>query len=74
MKEIMIKQHGGSEELYLQELASPVPGPGEVFMVDVVAAGVNFMDVGVREGLYSISALSKILGEEGAGRVAQVGE
>lgn len=73
MKAIMIKQHGGSEELYLQELASPVPGPGEV-LVDVVAAGVNFMDVGVRKGLYSISALPKILGAEGAGRVAQVGE
>ncbi|VVN43891.1 quinone oxidoreductase family protein [Pseudomonas fluorescens] len=73
MKAIMIKQHGGAEELYLQDLASPVPGPGEV-LVDVVAAGVNFMDVGVRKGLYSISSLPKILGAEGAGRVTQIGE
>jgi NADPH2:quinone reductase len=72
MKAIVLEKTGGPGQLRLADLPDPQPGPGEV-LVDIVAAGVNFMDVGVREGMYSIAALPMTPGVEGAGRVAAVG-
>jgi NADPH2:quinone reductase len=50
----------------------PVPGSGEV-LVDVAAAGVNFIDIYQRSGLYKMP-LPFIAGSEGAGTVSAVGE
>ena len=50
----------------------PRPGPGEA-LVRVESAGVNFIDVYKRTGLYPV-ALPATLGEEGAGTVVASGE
>ncbi|WP_235845025.1 quinone oxidoreductase family protein [Cupriavidus agavae] len=51
----------------------PSPGPGEV-LVRVAAAGVNFMDMGVRRGqFWTEIPMPRVPGVEGAGRVVAVG-
>ena len=73
MKAIRVEKHGGPEVLKLLDVASPeAPGPGQA-VVRVVAAGVNFLDVGQRRGTYP-RQLPFILGVEGAGVVESVGE
>jgi NADPH2:quinone reductase len=63
---------GGSEVLELVELPAPAPAPGEL-LVDVSVAGVNFIDIYHRSGLYSVP-LPSGLGTEGCGTVVAVGE
>ena len=53
------------------ELADPTAGDGRV-VVDVDAAGVNFIDTYQRSGLYPIE-LPYVLGLEGAGTIVEVG-
>jgi NADPH2:quinone reductase len=77
MKAISVAQFGGPEELRLVDIAVPDPGPGEV-VVRVGRAGVNFIDVYMRNGSYARShtyktPLPMVIGMEGAGTVAAVG-
>jgi NADPH2:quinone reductase len=71
MKAIQVKQHGGPEVLTLSDVETPVPGPGEA-LVEIAAAGINFVDVYLRTGLYP-TRLPMVLGSEGAGTVTAVG-
>lgn len=71
MKAIQIEHTGGPERLVLREVAEPVLLSGEV-LVQVKAAGVNFIDVYFREGRYP-AKLPLVPGQEGAGIVLQVG-
>jgi NADPH2:quinone reductase len=73
MKAIRVEKQGGPEELQLLDIA-PVgaPGPGQA-VVRVVAAGVNFVDVGQRRGTYA-RQLPFTPGVEGSGVVESVGE
>lgn len=71
MKAILIRQTGGPEVMALEEVPAPEPKPGEV-LVKVRAAGVNFIDIYLREGRYA-ATLPFINGQEGAGVVAEVG-
>ena len=71
MQAIQVQRHGGPEVLELVDVEQPQPGPGQV-RVEVSAAGVNFVDVYNRTGLYP-TQLPFIPGDEGAGRVAAVG-
>jgi len=73
MKAIGINQGGGVEALVQLELPDPVPGPGQV-LVGIAAAGVNFMDMGVRQGRFWDTPFPRVVGAEGAGRVLAVGE
>lgn len=74
MKAIVMNGVGGADQLECVEGSARAPGPGEV-LIKVAAAGVNFMDVGVRRGLaWTEEANPKTLGVEGAGRVVEVGE
>jgi len=76
MKAIAIDRLGGPEELYLAELPTPVPGPGEV-LVRVAFADVNPADWKCREGWlsqYMQVRFPFVLGFDGAGTVAAVGE
>lgn len=74
MKTVVMTGIGGTEELALIEVPEPVPGPGEV-LVDIAVVGVNFMDIGVRQGMaWHEMPLPRALGVEGAGRVAALGE
>lgn len=74
MKTVAMTMIGGPEVLELLDLPEPVAGPGEV-LVEVAASGVNFMDIGVRQGMaWHDMPLPRALGVEGAGRVAALGE
>jgi NADPH2:quinone reductase len=74
MKAIVINRAGGTEVLELVDRPDPVAGPGQV-LVEVAAAGVNFMDTGVRRGqFWTEMPFPRALGVEGAGRVLGVGE
>jgi len=71
MRAIQIAQTGGPEVLQLAEVAKPEANSGEV-LVHVAAAGLNFIDVYLREGRYP-APLPFIAGQEGAGVVVSVG-
>ena len=54
MLAIRIHALGGEDQLRAEEIAVPQPGPGEVrFRVE--AAGVNFIDIYQRTGLYPVA-------------------
>ena len=73
MKAIAMSSPGGIEVLTLIDAAEPRAGIGQV-LVEVAAAGVNFMDTGVRRGQFWTEMPNpKVLGVEGAGRVLEVG-
>lgn len=71
MNAIRMHTTGGPEVLRLEELPDPTPGPGQV-LFRVEAAGVNFIEVYQRTGLYKLS-LPAIPGGEAAGVVTKVG-
>jgi NADPH2:quinone reductase len=70
MKAIMIHQHGGLDVLHYEDIPIPSPGPGEA-LVKISAAGINFIDVYHRTGLYKVP-LPFTLGIEAAGTVVSV--
>ncbi|HEX6147113.1 MAG TPA: zinc-binding dehydrogenase, partial [Acidimicrobiia bacterium] len=71
MKAIVIEETGGPEKLKLGDLGSPSPGEGQI-VVDVAAAGLNFIDTYHRSGLYPME-FPFTPGVEGAGVVTAVG-
>lgn len=73
MRAVVVSAPGGPEVLQVVDRESPTPGPGEV-LVDVAAAGVNFMDIYSREGRPPYGRETPfVLGAEGAGTVRAVG-
>jgi NADPH:quinone reductase len=74
MRVVVAERHGGPEVLSVAEYAALEPGPGEV-LVEVAAAGVNFMDIYQREGIGGYRREAPFIpGGEGAGTVIAVGE
>ncbi|QNA85462.1 quinone oxidoreductase [Sphingomonas sp. So64.6b] len=74
MKAVVMTAIGGTEVLELMDLPEPVAGSGEV-LVEIAASGVNFMDIGVRQGMaWHEMPLPRALGVEGAGRVVALGD
>ncbi len=71
MKAIRVHAVGGPEVLVLEETSKPTPGPKEA-LVRLSAAGVNFIDIYHRTGLYPLP-LPFTPGSEGAGVVEAVG-
>ena len=71
MKAIRVHAPGGPDALRYEDVPRPTPGPGQV-LVKIEAAGVNFIDVYQRTGLYKVP-LPFTLGQEAAGSVAAVG-
>ncbi len=49
MKAVILPAHGGVEALQYTDFPEPLPGPGEV-LVRLQAAGINRLDVWVRNG------------------------
>lgn len=72
VKAIQIEQHGGPEVLKLVEVEVPPPADNELTIRQHVA-GLNFIDIYYRTGLYK-GALPHGLGFEGAGEVVAVGK
>ncbi len=71
MRAIVYSEYGGAEVLRLEERPTPTPGPDQA-LVKVAAAGVNFIDIYQRKGMYKVP-LPAIPGGEGAGVVEAVG-
>ena len=71
MKAIRVEEFGAPEVLAYKEALRPEATPGEI-LVEVEAAGVNFIDVYHRTGAYQ-TGLPLTPGVEGAGEVAAVG-
>jgi NADPH:quinone reductase len=71
MKAIQVQKNGGPEVLTLVDIPAPRPKPNEA-VVKISAAGINFIDVYIRDGHYP-STLPFIIGQEGSGIVSEVG-
>src|SRR5712692_6832196 len=71
MKAIQVKETGGAEQMQYVDVPVPEPGPKQA-RVKIAAAGVNFIDVYFRIGLYKAD-LPITLGMEAAGVVDAVG-
>ena len=74
MRVVVGERLGGPEVLTVAEREDPRPGPGEV-VVDVAAAGVNYMDIYQREGIGNYRPEPPFVpGAEGAGTVTAIGQ
>jgi zinc-binding alcohol dehydrogenase/oxidoreductase len=73
MRAIVLRELGPAENLRLEEIPDPVPGPDEI-VVRLKAAALNHRDAFIRQGLYAGIKLPIVLGSDGAGEVAAVGE
>src|SRR5580765_5103641 len=74
MKAILCKSYGPPETLVYEEVATPIPGPGEA-VIAVKAASVNFPDVLIIENKYQVKPpLPFSPGSELAGVVSAVGD
>jgi NADPH2:quinone reductase len=71
MRAIQVLETGDTDQLRLIEAPVPQPGPDQV-RIKVTAAGLNFIDVYHRTGLYPLP-LPFTLGLEGAGTIDAVG-
>jgi NADPH:quinone reductase len=71
MKAIQVQKNGGPEVMAYVDVPTPTPKPNEA-IVQIAAAGVNFIDVYFREGRYP-TTLPFINGQEAAGTVTEVG-
>jgi NADPH2:quinone reductase len=71
MRAVQVEVHGGPEVLVPADVGDAEPGEGGV-LVEVGAAGVNFIDTYLRSGLYP-TPLPVVPGLEGAGTVLAIG-
>ncbi|GAA3525252.1 zinc-binding dehydrogenase [Amycolatopsis ultiminotia] len=65
--------HGGPERVEIVEVRTPEPRVGEV-LVRLRAAGLNRADITIREGRFAEAPTPIVLGVEGAGEVAALGD
>src|SRR5438552_6943978 len=73
MRVVMVNECGGPDVLTVADREDLQPGPGQL-LVDVAAAGVNYMDIYQREGRPPYGRdLPFVPGSEGAGTVAAAG-
>ena len=71
MKAVRVHAPGGPEALKYEDVPEPTPKPGEA-VVKIDAAGLNYIDVYQRSGLYKLD-LPLTLGLEAGGTVTAVG-
>ena len=69
---MIVRQHGGPDVIEREDMDTPVLAHGQV-LVATEAIGLNYIDTYFRTGLYP-GDLPLTLGNEGAGRVAFLGE
>ena len=74
MRAVLCKEYGPPESLVVEDIPSPVAGPGEV-VISVNAASVNFPDVLIIQNKYQFKPpLPFSPGSELAGVVKAVGD
>lgn len=74
MKVVKVSAFGAADVLQVEDVAAPVAGPGQV-VVEVEAAGVGFVDLMMRAGMYPVFPEPGFVpGVELAGKVISVGE
>jgi NADPH2:quinone reductase len=71
MKAIVVRETGGPDVLRYEDAADPVPKRAEA-LIQIEAAGVNYIDTYQRAGTYKLP-LPFLLGQEGAGTVVALG-
>ncbi|MEU4670911.1 NADP-dependent oxidoreductase [Amycolatopsis sp. NPDC023774] len=72
---VRYSEHGGIDVLRVEDVARPVPGPGQV-LVEVRAAGINPGEAAIREGVFAQQFPSTFPSGQGsdlAGVVAELG-
>ena len=74
MRAVVIHEHGGRDKLILEDVADPVPSPGEI-LIRVKACGLNYLDIFVRRGMPGLPIdLPRISGGDIAGEVVALGD
>jgi NADPH2:quinone reductase len=73
MKAVRIHEYGGPDVMKYEDAATPEPKKGEA-VVKIGAAGLNFIDIYFRTGMYKAPQMPFIPGSEAAGTVVSVGE
>ncbi|MBZ5500591.1 MAG: zinc-binding dehydrogenase [Acidobacteriia bacterium] len=73
MKAVRFFEHGGTDRLRYEDVADPIPGPGEI-AVRVKACALNYLDLWERKGLPGVAIpLPHISGSDVAGVVESIG-
>ncbi len=73
VRAVVVAEYGGPEVMQVQDRDRPEPGAGQL-LIDLAAAGVNYMDVYGRQGRRPYAGdLPFVPGGEGAGTAASVG-
>jgi NADPH:quinone reductase-like Zn-dependent oxidoreductase len=72
MQAIVLREIGGPQNLHLEEIETPIAGPGEI-LVKVRYAAFNRRDVFITQGLYPGIVLPVVPGSDGCGTVAALG-
>ena len=74
MRALVFFEHGDLDQLKIADVPRPQPGPGQV-QVRIKASALNHLDSWVRRGWPGLNlAMPHILGADGAGVVAAIGE
>src|SRR5207248_8639394 len=73
MRAVVVRELGGVDVLRLQDVAEPVPRPGQL-AIEVAYAGVNFADVMARTNGYRVAGFPFVPGVEVSGRVRALGD
>lgn len=73
MKAVVLTKTGGPENLEIQDIDTPEPGPGQV-RVRIHAAALNRRDFWITKGLYPGLDLPAVLGSDGAGIIDKAGD
>ena len=66
MQAIVLREIGGPQNLHVEEIETPVAGPGEI-LVRIRCAAFNRRDVFITQGLYPGIAFPVIPGSDGCG-------
>ena len=72
MKAVRVHAYGAADVQRHEDVELPVPGAGEA-LVQVAAAGLNFIDVSYRTGVFKAPQLPFTNGSEAAGTVTAIG-